>query len=107
MRLCTDHHEVFEALRFLECDPEICGGGDEDVVFSIKADNSRYQILAGSLVDQYASPQAVAASLYERLTMLSLSDFPRAPLIHAASLRREDGGWFSSARKVREKPRSP
>jgi hypothetical protein len=89
VRLRTDHHEVFEALRFLECDPEICGGGDGDIVFSIEATNLRYQILArGSLVDQYASPQAVAASLYERLTMLSLSDFPLAPLIHAASLRR-------------------
>ena len=89
MRLCTDHQEVFEALRFLECDPEIRGGGDQDVVFSIEAASLRYQILAsGSLVDQHASPQAVAASLYERLTMLSLSDFPIAPLIHAASLRR-------------------
>ena len=89
MRLRTDHYEVFEALRFLECDPEICGGGDEDVVFSIEADSFRYQILASkSSVGQAASPQAVAASLYEKLTMLSLSDFPLAPLIHAASLRR-------------------
>ena len=76
VRLRTDHYEVFEALRFLECDPEICGGGDEDVVFSIEADSLRYQILASeSSVDQYASPQAVAASLYEKLTMLSLPIF--------------------------------
>jgi hypothetical protein len=80
---------VFEALRFLECDPDVCGGGDQEVVFSIEADNLRYRILVGgSVIDQGTSPQAVAASLYERLTILSLSDFPLAPLIHAASLRR-------------------
>jgi hypothetical protein len=80
---------VFEALRFLECDPEVCGGGNQELGFSIEGASLGYQILAGgSPVDQHASPQAVAASLYERLTMLSLSDFPLAPLIHAASLRR-------------------
>jgi hypothetical protein len=88
VRLCTGNHEVFDALRFLECDPEI-GGPAADFVFSIKATDLSYQIFAnGFVVGQHASPQDVAGSLYERVTMLSLADFPTAPLIHAASLRR-------------------
>lgn len=35
------------------------------------------------------TPQGVSETLHAELTLLSLGDFPNAPLIHAASLRRE------------------
>jgi hypothetical protein len=42
----------------------------------------------GRLVGEQPSPHDVAGALHEQLVMLSLADFPRSPLIHAASLTR-------------------
>jgi hypothetical protein len=88
VRLCTPDDEVLDALRYLECDPEIDRHAD-DFFFSVEAWRSSYRIAQnGRLIDEQASPHDVAGALHARLMMLSLADFPSAPLIHAASLRR-------------------
>jgi hypothetical protein len=87
LRLCTPDAEVFDALRYLECDPEI-GAPTDDLTISIEACRSSYQIVQeGRIICEQTSPHDVAGALHARLMMLSLADFPSAPLIHAASLR--------------------
>lgn len=41
------------------------------------------------MIREQITPQGVSETLHAELTMLSLADFPEAPLIHAASLRRK------------------
>lgn len=87
--LCTSDAEVFEALRYLECDPEIAAEPAEELTFSVEPYRSYYQIMQeGKVVREQMSAQGVTETLHAELMILSLADFPNAPLIHAASLRR-------------------
>jgi hypothetical protein len=61
----------------------------QDFNITIDACDSGYLIKQdGGLIGEQASPHDVAGALHKQLVMLSLADFPRSPLIHAASLTR-------------------
>jgi hypothetical protein len=80
---------VFQALRYLECDPEIAEDDAEPLSISVEPYRSYYRIVQNEeIVRAQMTPQGVCETLHAELTLLSLADFPNAPLIHAASLRR-------------------
>jgi hypothetical protein len=88
--LCTSDPEIFQAIRYLECDPEIAGEPTQNLTISVEPYRSYYRIVEhGEVVREQMSAQGVTDSLHAELTILSLADFPTAPLVHAASLRRE------------------
>ena len=90
VRICTSDAVVFQAIRYLECDPEIAGESTGDLAISIEPYRSYYRIVQdGAVVREQMSAQGVTESLHAELTILSFADFPTAPLIHAASLRRK------------------
>jgi hypothetical protein len=87
--LCSAEPEILTAIRYLECDPEIAASPVEDLTFCIERCRSHYRIVRdGELLREQISPQGVIESLHAELMFLSLADFPLAPLLHAASLRR-------------------
>ena len=89
LKLRTSDRDVFQALRYLECDPEIAGVAAQDLIFSVEPYRSYYRIVQeGKVVREQMSPQAVTEWLHAELMILSLADFPGAPIVHAASLRR-------------------
>ena len=88
--LSTSDPEVHQALRYLECDPEIEGEPVQHLAFSVEAYRSYFRIVhKGEVVREQITPQGVSETLHAELTILSLADFPDAPLIHAASLCRD------------------
>ena len=88
VRICTSDAVVFQAIRYLECDPEIAGESTGDLAISIEPYRSYYRIVQdGAVVREQMSAQGVTESLHAELTILSFADFPAAPIIHAASLR--------------------
>jgi energy-coupling factor transporter ATP-binding protein EcfA2 len=79
---------VFEALRYLECDPEVAGTDANPLSISVERHRSYYRMVQeGEILREQMTPQAVCETLHAELTLLSLADFPHAPIIHAASLR--------------------
>jgi energy-coupling factor transporter ATP-binding protein EcfA2 len=87
--LATASAEAFSALRFLECDPEIIGPQPEELKISIERHRSYYRIVQnGKLLREQMTTKSVVESLHTHLIILSLADFPAAPLLRAASLRR-------------------
>ena len=90
VKICTNDAVVFQAIRYLECNPEIAGESPGDLAISIEPYRSYYRIVQdGVAVREQFSAQGVTESLHAELTILSFADFPAAPLIHAASLRRK------------------
>jgi hypothetical protein len=88
VELRTSDAAVYHAIRYLECDPEIEAAPAETLSISIEPHRTYYRIvLDGTLIREQLSPQGVTESLHAELMLLSLKDFPAAPLIHAASLR--------------------
>jgi hypothetical protein len=88
VRLCTSDQEVFQAIRYLECDPEIAGEPPEELTISIERYRSYYRIWQGEqLLGEQITPQAVTEMLHAKLTLLALAEFPTAPIIHAATLK--------------------
>jgi serine kinase of HPr protein (carbohydrate metabolism regulator) len=87
----TTERQAFEALRFLECNPEIVAAPQIDLVISIESFRGRYRILEqGRDADQVLDTRAMIELLHARLFSYSLADRPRSGIIHAASLRRGD-----------------
>lgn len=88
--LLTSDVNVFQALRYLECDPEIAGASQDDVVVSVEPHGSCFRIVQEKVVlSEQRSAKDVTEFLHGHLVLLSLDDFPTTPLIHGASLRRE------------------
>ena len=88
--LATSDADVFQALRYLECDPEIDGKDPEPLSISVEPHRSYYRVVQqGEILREQMTPQAVCETLHAELMLLSLADFPNVPLIHAASLRRD------------------
>jgi GTPase SAR1 family protein len=88
LALRTSDPAVFQALRYLECDPEIAGQPAQDLAISVEPDGSDYRIVEnGEVVGDRMSAQSVTGALHAKLMDLSLDEFPAAPIIHAASLR--------------------
>lgn len=88
--LCTSDAEIFQAIRYLECDPEVAAERAEDLTISVEPYRSYYRIVQnGEVMGEQISAQGVTELLHAKLMFLSLADFPSAPIIHAASVRRE------------------
>lgn len=87
--LLTDDIDVFQALRYLECDPEIEGTSQDDLVIWVEPHGSCFRIVQKKeVVSEQRSKKGVTGFLHGHLVLLSLDDFPTTPLIHGASLRR-------------------
>ncbi len=84
----TAERDVFEALRYLECDPEIARAPTEDQTISVERYRAYYRIIQNDeVLREQMTAKAVIETLHAHLVILSLADYPTAPLVHAASLR--------------------
>jgi hypothetical protein len=82
---------VFDAVRFLDCTPEIPGTLPQDVLVAIEPDGNQYRIVEnGRLINEASTPKVIVEHLHVHLFRCSIEDRPRAALLHAASLRRGD-----------------
>jgi hypothetical protein len=91
MVMRTTEREVFEALRFLECNPEIVGAPAADFVINIVPFRGRYQIHEdGMEVEDRLGVNSVTDYLHSRLLACSFADRPGAGVLHAALLRRKN-----------------
>jgi hypothetical protein len=80
---------AFEALRFLECNPEIVPAPAAQAVFTVEPFRGRYRIWDdGTDNTDVFDLRSVVDHLNLRLTTLSLRAKPSAAVLHAASLRR-------------------
>jgi hypothetical protein len=85
----TTDREVFEAIRFLHCEPEIVAAPKAETVLVIEPLQGRYRVLEeGQEVDEDVGVRSLVDRLHSRLYTSSLGDRPQAGLLHAASLRR-------------------
>jgi hypothetical protein len=85
----TTEQEAFEALRFLECTPDIVAAAARDLGISIDAFRGRYCILEeGRNVEQVIDTRSIVDHLHARLFSHSLGERPRSGIVHAALLRR-------------------
>ncbi len=85
----TTEREVFTAIRFLECNPEIVAVPVAESVLTIEPFRGRYCIFEeGRDVDQVFGTKSVTDHLHSRLLSYSLAERPRAGVLHAALLRR-------------------
>ena len=88
--LSTSDPAVYQALRYLECDPDIDRAPSEHIAYTVEPFRSYYRIAQdGVVMREQITPRGVSETLHAELTIISLGDFPNAPLIHAASLRRD------------------
>ncbi len=87
--LRTPDAVVFDAVRFLECTPEIVGATLAEVAIGVETSRDGYRIVQNDLLlAQSNSVQRVVDDLNLHLFDRSLEDRPRAALLHAACLRR-------------------
>jgi hypothetical protein len=81
---------VFNAIRFLECDPEIVGPPALEVTVAIEPSRSHYHIVEnGTVIKCVLGVRAVLEYLHLHLFSRSIEERPRAALLHAACLRRD------------------
>jgi hypothetical protein len=87
--LQTTDAVVFDAIRFLECTPEIAGTAFAEVAIVIERRHQGYRIVENDLlVGEPSSVQGVVEDLHIHLFNRSLEDRPGSALLHAACLRR-------------------
>jgi hypothetical protein len=80
--------EAFEAIRFLDCDPEIAVEPAAEYVLSIEPFRGRYRVLEeGMAVEEVLGTRSVTDYLHSRIFIHSLEARPHAAVLHAASLR--------------------
>jgi energy-coupling factor transporter ATP-binding protein EcfA2 len=85
----TADADAFRALQYLQCDPEIERDPPLDMTILVERYRSYYRIVEDEQpVAEQGTPRAVTELLHARLFDLLMEDYPTAPLIHAASLRR-------------------
>jgi hypothetical protein len=85
----TTEREVFEAIRFLDCNPEIVAVPTAESVLTVEPFRGRYRILEeGKDAAEVFDARSVVDELHSRLFWSSLGELPRAAVLHAASLRR-------------------
>jgi hypothetical protein len=89
--LRTTDLAVYEAMQYLACDPEIEGYPARHSVIRIDRDRGVYRIVENDrILHEQVHPRAVVEYLFGQLFEQSLQDDPKAPLIHAACLRRHN-----------------
>jgi hypothetical protein len=85
----TTERAAFEAIRFLECDPEIASAPSAETTLTVEPFRGRYRIREDGNDDQEViGTKLVVDRLHTRLLSFSLEARPQAGLLHAASLRR-------------------
>jgi hypothetical protein len=81
---------IFQALQYVDCSPDIPGRVARELVITVQPWRDRYVIQEdGGAACERLNPVAVVECLHARLFDLSLADEPTAPIIHAASLRKD------------------
>jgi hypothetical protein len=87
--LQTSDFGVFEAIRFLDCTPDIAGAAPQEVGVVIERCRSHYRIVEnGAVIREVLGARAVVEDLHVHLFRCSIEDRPQAALLHAACLRR-------------------
>ena len=85
----TSEPDVFNAIQYLACDPDIVGPPPQDVEVVIKQFQNYYQIVEnGVVIDCAKGARAVLEHLHIHLFRRSIEERPEAVLLHAACLRR-------------------
>ena len=80
---------VFDAIRYLDCTPEVTGPPPREVTIVIEPTPTHYRIVEdGILLQEVRGARAVIHCLHAHLFRRSLADRPGAALLHAACLRR-------------------
>jgi hypothetical protein len=87
--LRTTEPAVFDAIRFLECDPEVDERQAEDHVLTIEPFRGRYRVIEDrEPVEEVLDVNAAVNRLHIRLFLHSIKERPNAGLLHAAAVRR-------------------
>ena len=80
---------VFEAIRFLECDPQIDETQADDRVLTVEPCRGRYRIVEDhKAAEEVLDVRSVVDRLHTRLFFHSIADRPASGILHAAALRR-------------------
>jgi hypothetical protein len=89
--LRTEDGDVHQALRYLECEPEIEGFSARDLDIRIEpcgARERRYRIIEDGVAPrEELTPAGVLQYLHRRVFLLSIEDRPQSLLLHSACLR--------------------
>jgi hypothetical protein len=86
--LQTSDPDVFNAIGFLACNPEIDGPAPQEVAVVIEQSRNLYQIVEnGVVINCVPGARAVLEHLHVHLFRRSIEERPGAVLLHAASLR--------------------
>jgi hypothetical protein len=88
----TSERTVFEAIRFLACDPEIVSMEEPtSILITVEPFRGRYRICEqGNNATEVFGLTTLVEHLNYRVTLLSLLAKPHAAILHAALLRRGD-----------------
>ncbi len=86
--LRTSEPTVFDAIRYLECDPEVDESQSADRLLSVELFRGRYRIVEGTKSEEVLEVKAIVDRLHLKLFLRSIEDRPNAALLHAAVLRR-------------------
>jgi hypothetical protein len=88
----TNEREVFEAVRFLSCEPEIdvaSAAQAVEIALTIVPFHGRYRVREEGRRDEEAIDlRSVVDRLHSRVLSISVQAKPEAGILHAASLRR-------------------
>jgi hypothetical protein len=85
----TSERTVFEAIKFLACDPEIVPAQEATLVLTAEPSRGSYRISENGKNDsEVIGLTALVEHLHYRVTSLSLLAKPHAGILHAALLRR-------------------
>jgi hypothetical protein len=88
--LRTMDADVFHALRYLECSPEIEFHSPRELDIEVEQYRGRYRIIEDSKIPhEELAPESVVRYLHQRIFVLSIADRPEAPVLHAACLRHD------------------
>lgn len=87
--LRTDSPELYEAARYLECDPEIEGYASEESHMRLEVKDGIHLIVEkGNVLQQQLQTRDVIEFLYADLFDRSIRDDSTSPILHGACLRR-------------------
>jgi hypothetical protein len=89
--LRTTEQEAFEAMRYLECNPEVITAPGADLRISVEPFRGRYRIVKeGQTIEEAVDTRSIVDFLHARLFSYALQERPRSAIVHAALLRRRD-----------------
>jgi hypothetical protein len=89
--LHTKEQSVFEAIRYLECDPEIVVPPTIEVPISVEPFRGRYRIIEDErIIEEAVDTRSIVDFLHARLFSYALRERPRSGIVHAALLRRRN-----------------